>query len=320
MIKFINNPPDKIKHLHIFQFAVLTVIIMFLIVLESAFTKTHKDALWQELINFKPRIQRNIFVVIPSYNNKDWYQKNLDSVFMQKYPHYHIIYIDDCSSDGTGELVERYIKNHRKKKRISLIRNKERNFALANIYGAMQLCTDDNAIAIVLDGDDWLKHDHVFSLINKVYDKYKIWMTYGQYEKYPTGKIGDSRQLPEDIITTNSYRKYRWVTSHLRTYYNWLFKRIKKEDLLYKGNFFPAIGDTAVMFPLLEMAGKKSKFIPDIIYVYNKATPLNDKKVVPIEILSELAHIVRQKTPYQPLLKKPLKQKTYKKEGSYEKY
>src|SRR3989304_6153185 len=57
-----------------------------------------KDALTEEKANFN---EKPIVVVIPSYNNKQWYQKNLDSVLTQNYHNFRIIFIDDASPDGT---------------------------------------------------------------------------------------------------------------------------------------------------------------------------------------------------------------------------
>ena len=51
-----------------------------------------------------------LVVIIPSYNNAQWYKKNLDSVFNQRYSNYRIIYLDDASTDQTGYLVEKYIQ------------------------------------------------------------------------------------------------------------------------------------------------------------------------------------------------------------------
>ena len=56
--------------------------------------------------------QKPIVVIIPSYKNAQWYQRNLDSVCFQNYSNYRIIYIDDCSPDGTADLVQSYIDEH----------------------------------------------------------------------------------------------------------------------------------------------------------------------------------------------------------------
>lgn len=54
--------------------------------------------------------EKHIVVIIPSYNNKKLYERNLLSVVEQEYSNYHVIYVDDCSSDGTATFVEAFIQ------------------------------------------------------------------------------------------------------------------------------------------------------------------------------------------------------------------
>ena len=70
-----------------------------------------------------------------------------------------------------------------------------------------------------------------------------------------------------------------WYTSALRTYYAWLFKKIKKEDLLYNEKFFQTSGDVAEMLPMLEKARNHIQFVKEILYIYNTENPLNDFKL-----------------------------------------
>ena len=55
------------------------------------------------------RFMKKIVIIIPSFNNRQWYERNLTSVVAQEYDKFRVIYIDDCSSDGTGELVNDFI-------------------------------------------------------------------------------------------------------------------------------------------------------------------------------------------------------------------
>ena len=67
--------------------------------------------------------KKPIVVIIPSYNNINWYRKNLDSVFAQDYSNFTVVYIDDKSSDGTAAAVKDYIKEHGIDHKITLICN-----------------------------------------------------------------------------------------------------------------------------------------------------------------------------------------------------
>lgn len=66
-----------------------------------------------------------------------------------------------------------------------------------------------------------------------------------------------------------------WRATHLKTFRAGLVKRIDPRDLktpatsVWGGKWCPYAIDRAVMFPLLEMAGERYTFIPNILYVYN---------------------------------------------------
>lgn len=245
--------------------------------------------------------EKKLVVIIPSYNNVQWCQKNLESVFAQNYHNYRVIYIDDCSTDGMYEAVKNCIEQHKQTHRVTLIRNNERRGAMANWYASIWSCAD-NEIVINLDGDDWFKHSYVLQRVNEEYQNQDVWLTYGQFEFYPAGKVGWCHTLPQDIVENNLYRYYPnpGVPSHLRTFYAWLFKKIKTEDLMLNDDFFPATCDQAMLFPMLEMAGQHVRFIPDILYVYNQSNPINDGKVRLQAVLS-CEQIIRKKPRYAPL-------------------
>lgn len=240
-----------------------------------------------------------IVVVIPSYNNAEWYQRNLDSVFNQNYKNYRVIYVDDASPDGTGKLVKDYIKKKKQERRVKVIQNDSRVGALANTYKACWLC-NGNEIVAILDGDDWFPHDKVLEKLGSVYADSNVWATYGQFIYYPCGTPGWAAQVPDEVIKDNSFREYPWVTTALRTFYAGLFQKIKKRDLLYNGEFFRMAGDLAYMWPIVEMAGTHSRFISDVLYVYNVETPINDIKKDP-ETQQNLGFVIRERERYTPV-------------------
>lgn len=256
--------------------------------------------------------EKLLVVVVPSYNNALWYEKNLSSIFMQKYDNYYVIYIDDCSEDGTYELVETYIKSVGQEHRVKMIRNDVRQGHLYNHLQARDMI-EDHAIIINIDGDDWLRldeyaRDDIFQMINEIYDDPYVWLTYGSYYRYPYGNVGQCAAFPQHIIQKGHYRHYTWVSSHLRTYYAWLFKQIVYEDLLYsgtvpefQGGLWPAAADLALMFPMLEMAHGRFFYVKDVIYAYNRANPLNLCQGNTLFVQNHCADIIRAKERYKPL-------------------
>jgi len=223
-------------------------------------------------------IERRIVIITAAYNNKDYYQRMLDSVFCQKYDNWHLMYVDDCSPDGTGDVAEEYINQKEFQEKVTFIKNDERECALANQYKTIHQCSDRDII-IILDGDDWFANDTILAYVNEVYADPNVWLTYGQFREYPSGRKGFCCQMSKDIVRRNALRDFSHIPSHLRTFYAGLFKKIKKEDLMRDGDFFKMSGDIAAMMPMIEMARDHFKFIPHILLTYNSETPLNDYKV-----------------------------------------
>jgi len=133
-----------------------------------------------------------LVIVIPSYNNVRWCEKNIRSVLEQRYTNYRVIYIDDASTDATDQTVEKCVQQYTNDYKVvsfscspeediphateqfiqlvnrsphffTLVRNQYRQgCALSNQYRAIWSCRDDEVI-VLIDGDDWLAHDHVFA-------------------------------------------------------------------------------------------------------------------------------------------------------------
>ncbi len=144
----------------------------------------------------------------------------------------------------------------------------------------IQSC-DDHEILVFLDGDDWFAHDEVLLWLNQAYEDPETWMTYGSYVSYPSYRKGGSKKISQKIHKARSYRTSStddFLISHLNTAYVGLLKRIRKEDLMDQGQFFPTNYDQALFFPAIEMAGEHARYIRDVLYIYNQENPLNDYK------------------------------------------
>lgn len=256
------------------------------------------------------------YIVVPTYNNEEWCLKNLESVIQQTYPHWHMVIINDASTDRTSELLNDAVTYHGVADKVTIINNKQRVGACRNIYDAIHGCNDpevhrlaicpDKYIVCILDGDDWYAHTGTLDRIAQEYRDPDTWMTYGNYECWPNEVGSCCMPLAPHIVKERLFRKAPWCTSHHRTYYAWLLKHIKKEDLMYHNEFLPTTCDMAFSFPALEMASGGThlqghiRFIPDKIYIYNIATTGNDYKLR--STLQEYMHrYIRNLPAYQPL-------------------
>lgn len=221
-----------------------------------------------------------LVISVCSFNCAPWVQRNLDSIFLQEYTQFRVVYVDDASHDGTVELVEEYKKEHNLGDKLTIMANQTRQGKMKNVYNVFHSC-DDDEIIIQIDADDWLPHAHVFERINQVYQSGNVWLTYSEFFVYPEGtkEWCTPMPVPEHILKKRSYRHWKWVFTHMRTFYAWLFKSVKLEDFIaetspgYLGKFFPLCNDMAAYFPMLEMCGPNFAFIPEKLYVYNRDNP-----------------------------------------------
>ena len=51
-----------------------------------------------------------VSIVMPAYNCEDFIGIALDSVINQTYQNWEVIVVDDCSTDNTAKLVQKYVK------------------------------------------------------------------------------------------------------------------------------------------------------------------------------------------------------------------
>ncbi len=115
------------------------------------------------------------------------------------------------------------------------------------------------------------------------------------------GSFG-SRAVPPHVIENNSFREFLACTGQLRTFYAWLFKQIKLEDLMYESDFLPMTYDVGIMIPMHEMAQGRFKYVTEVLYIHNVDTPLNDHKV-DVKLQGNLDTYIRNKPKYKPLNK-----------------
>lgn len=230
-----------------------------------------------------------------------WCKQYFDSIAQQTYDNWFLIYINDCSTDDTLEIIQQLIAEYQVAHKVHIINNTERKGHLYNQYHAIQPL-DPSSIILIIDGDDWLAHNNVFNVINNAYQDPHIWLTYGQFWYLKKNKKGFCKSIPQEVIEKNTIRDISWRTSHLRTFYAGLFQAILPEDLMHEGTFFPKCVDVVTMFAMIEMAGWHITFIPEILYIYNDDNPLSYHHNPAHQ--RELEECIRKKRRYQPLKEK----------------
>lgn len=94
-------------------------------------------------------------IVITTFNNKNTIEKTLDSIMEQSLDAdlYEIVIVDDCSNDGTWEILQRYNNFNIKMYRLA------QNSGGPSIPRNTGVKHNIGEYLYFLDGDDWLEQN-----------------------------------------------------------------------------------------------------------------------------------------------------------------
>ena len=90
-----------------------------------------------------------VSICIPTYNYRHYLSDALDSALAQEFADIEIVVVDNCSDDGTPDLVEAYCRRdsrvifHRNSRNLGMTANFNRSMALARGKYVKFLCADD---------------------------------------------------------------------------------------------------------------------------------------------------------------------------------
>ncbi len=80
-----------------------------------------------------------------------------------------------------------------------------------------------------------------------------VWAQFLTIEMNRRARVGFSRNYDATVKKMGNFRALRtWISSHLKTFYVDLFRRINPTDLKHNdGKFFGGASDNALMLPML---------------------------------------------------------------------
>lgn len=236
--------------------------------------------------NYTPRRaeQQRIVIITPVFNARDYITKCIVSVASQDYDNYHMIIIDDCSTDDTFDVASSLITKL-KDDRFTIIKNEENKGAVYNqIKTIRNHCWTDD-IVMLLDGDDSLVNDNqIFHMYNNIYDG-TTEFTYGSCWSMADNIPLVAQPYPNVVKKNKKYREHKFTWNmpytHLRTFKAYLLDGVPEESFKDgNGKWYKAGGDVSVFYTLIERADPdKVKTVSDIVYNYNDINPLNDYKI-----------------------------------------
>jgi len=229
--------------------------------------------------------EQKIVVISPFYNAEKYIEQCIASVAAQDYDNYEHWLIDDASTDNGRNIALNYIKQLPKEiqNKITVVHNDENRGA---VYNHMQIIRDLNPddIIMMLDGDDSLiNRPDIFDYYNTIH--YNHDFTYGSCWSVIDNIPLISQPYPPEVIESRKFKDYRfnWKMpyTHLRTMKAKLLLDVPNQAFQDdNGNWFKAGGDNATFYSALYNCDPDRIYVvPDVVYNYNDASPLNDYKV-----------------------------------------
>lgn len=105
-------------------------------------------------------------IVIPNYNNGEWIEKCINSILNQTFQDFHIVVVDDKSTDNSLEVIHKFIDNEEYYKKITVIPSEKKvwNGGARNIGIRTPI---ESKYTLFLDSDDWYEDE---SCLQTIYD------------------------------------------------------------------------------------------------------------------------------------------------------
>ena len=107
-----------------------------------------------------------VSIAMTTYNGEQFLREQLDSIIAQTCTDWELIVCDDCSTDGTWQILQEYAD---KDARIKIYENEHNLGFKKNFEKAISLCTG-NYIALSDQDDIWMKN-HIEVLLNVAEEK-----------------------------------------------------------------------------------------------------------------------------------------------------
>lgn len=199
---------------------------------------------------------KRLSVIMPVYNGESYVSNMIDSVMAQEYTDLELIVVDDGSSDGTVQIVERYANQDR---RIHLVTHSANKGVSAARNTGLELARGEY-VALV-DADDRL-HPAMYKKLICAIEECSCDMAMCRIY-YENGGAGEEELLPnigEGVLTEGDYQKLVNGLIDINQYFfagtvRYVFRKSILQDSRFDTRIFYR-EDLAFLFELLSVRRK----------------------------------------------------------------
>ncbi|EFI35302.1 glycosyl transferase family 2 [Desulfonatronospira thiodismutans ASO3-1] len=176
-----------------------------------------------------------ISIFTPVYNSEKYIEECIRSVLNQSYTNWNYTLIDNCSSDNSKKIINKYVMND---SRIKLYSNKKYLSQIANWNQGLKKIDRNSKYCKIVHADDWLYSDCIKKMVEIG-------------EKYPNAGIISSYRLEENKVSLDGLAPDEEIVSG---------KKIAK---LYLLNLLYVFGSPSSLLLRTEIIKKNDPFYDD---------------------------------------------------------
>lgn len=95
-------------------------------------------------------------IIIPNYNNAQWLDGLFESIISQTYDDYEVIFVDDCSTDNSVEIAERWMDTFAETNGIQMlvVKNGKKRYNGGSRNNGLANRTHQDGYILFIDSDD----------------------------------------------------------------------------------------------------------------------------------------------------------------------
>ena len=215
--------------------------------------------------NMTPTVARAL-IYMTGRNCERYVRAAIESVAWQTHAQIHILFVDDCSDDGTAATARALLAEHFPD-RHTLVRNPEPWGKARNAHVHLREALSRGDFVAILDADDQLIRASILAEMAAQYGAgYDVVWT-----NFETDGGGIGNNGPLDPLLAP--RGQGWRSSHFFSFRAELFANVPEDYLRDdRGDWFAAACDFAIAFPVLDQT-RRYKFMPVRAYRYTASNP-----------------------------------------------